>query len=55
MSVHNIQNDNSDIENGKIMMIINSILVYKLKIQIQISLIIGNLYSAGLIICISTE
>ena len=34
---------------------LNFILVYKLNIQIQISLVIGNLYEAGLITGVSSE
>ena len=37
-----------------IIFFLNFILIYKLNIQIQISLIIGNLYSADLIIGISS-
>ena len=33
----------------------NLILIYKLSIQMQISLMIGNLYSADLITCVSSE
>ena len=42
--------DNNDENN-----FLNFILVYELNIQIQIYMVIGNLYSAGLITGISSE
>ena len=49
---HNNNNNNNNNDNN--FLFLNFILIYKLNIQIQISLIIGNLYSADLITGISS-
>ena len=52
------KNNNNNNSNNLLLLLfssfINFILIYKLNIHIQISLIIGNLYSAGLITAISS-